>query len=85
MYCVRVVIEPVVENGIVKNYGLYAPEWPGCVASGDSMQEAVALMRQALAMHLPAVGRGAIPPYNLLLVLLWSDRGTGHEGPVVWR
>lgn len=69
MYCVRVVIEPVVEDGIVKNYGLYAPEWPGCVAFGDSVQEAVALIRQALAMHLPAADGGPILPCNLLLIL----------------
>lgn len=52
---VRVVIEPVVENGWVQSYSLFAPDWPGCVASADTVQEAVDLMRQSLSWHLQAV------------------------------
>ena len=34
------------------NYGAYAPDLPGCVALGDTVQETVANMRKSIEMHL---------------------------------
>lgn len=35
-----------------KNYSAYAPEVPGCVATGSTEKEAEANMRTALELHL---------------------------------
>jgi predicted RNase H-like HicB family nuclease len=33
-------------------YGAYAPDLPGCAAAGRTKREAVALLRQAIVLHL---------------------------------
>jgi len=35
-----------------ENYSAYAPEFPGCVATGSTEKEAEANMRGALELHL---------------------------------
>jgi len=42
-----VVVEPS-ENG----YGAYVPDLPGCVALGDSIDETLRLIQEAISMHL---------------------------------
>lgn len=37
------------------NWGAYAPDLPGCVALGDTVEETVELMREAMDMHLSAM------------------------------
>ncbi|MHB8296911.1 MAG: type II toxin-antitoxin system HicB family antitoxin [Acidimicrobiales bacterium] len=34
------------------NYGAWAPDLPGCVATGPSVEECEAEMREAIAFHL---------------------------------
>jgi len=34
------------------NYSAYAPDLPGCVATGGSIEETEAQMREAIAFHL---------------------------------
>ena len=41
----------VLEKGS-RNYSAYAPEVPGCVATGKTREETLQLMREALALHL---------------------------------
>ncbi|HEX8229835.1 MAG TPA: type II toxin-antitoxin system HicB family antitoxin [Chloroflexia bacterium] len=41
----------VVEKG-PRNYSAYAPEIPGCVATGATKDETLRLMREALQIHL---------------------------------
>jgi predicted RNase H-like HicB family nuclease len=41
----------ILERG-ASNYSAYAPDFPGCVAAADSEEETVALMKQALEMHI---------------------------------
>ena len=41
----------ILERG-PNNYSAYAPDFPGCVAAADSEDEIVALMREALALHI---------------------------------
>ena len=36
----------------VGNHSAYAPDFPGCVAAADTEQETVALMKEALEMHI---------------------------------
>lgn len=41
----------IIEKG-EQSYGAYAPDLPGCVAVGDSVEEVEQNMRAAIAMHL---------------------------------
>ena len=34
------------------NYSAYAPDLPGCIAAGDTVQETKLLMQGAIEMHL---------------------------------
>ncbi|MGO8686332.1 MAG: type II toxin-antitoxin system HicB family antitoxin [Candidatus Dormibacteria bacterium] len=46
------------------SFGAYSPDLPGCVALGDTLEETVQLMREAVAEHLAAMRRDGdpIPP-----------------------
>ena len=33
-------------------YGAYTPEFPGCIAAGDTLEETEALMREAICYHI---------------------------------
>ena len=45
------------------NYSAYAPDLPGCVATGASVEEAEAQMREAIAFHLDGLREdGALVP-----------------------
>ncbi len=44
----------VVEKG-PRNYSAYAPEVPGCVATGKTRDETLRLMGEALQMHLEGI------------------------------
>ncbi len=44
----------VVEKG-TRNYSAYAPEVPGCVATGKTCEETLRNMREALQMHLEGI------------------------------
>ncbi len=41
----------VIEKG-ENSYGAYAPDVPGCVAVGDSVEETLKLIKEALEFHL---------------------------------
>jgi predicted RNase H-like HicB family nuclease len=45
----------IVEKGDKGNYGVYAPDLPGCVSVGDTPQEALKNMHGALAMHIKSM------------------------------
>ncbi len=34
------------------NFSAYAPDLPGCVATGSTVEEVAAYMREAIALHL---------------------------------
>ena len=34
------------------SYGAYVPDLPGCVAAGDTREEVVKLIREAIELHL---------------------------------
>lgn len=44
------------------SYSAYAPEVPGCVATGSTEKEAEANMRIALEMHLRGMQEDGLPP-----------------------
>ena len=41
----------IIEHG-AKNFSAYAPDFPGCVAAADTEEETIALMKDALEMHI---------------------------------
>lgn len=41
----------IIEHGL-ENFSAYAPDFPGCVAAADTEQETLALMKEALEMHI---------------------------------
>lgn len=46
------------------NYGAWAPDLPGCVAVGDTVEEVERLMREAIQFHLEGMREDGdpIPP-----------------------
>jgi predicted RNase H-like HicB family nuclease len=42
----------IVIDGEDKSFSAYAPELPGCIATGKSVVEVEALMREAIEFHL---------------------------------
>ena len=46
----------VLEKG-VESYGAYVPDLPGCVAVGETQEEALSLIREAIALHLEDLRR----------------------------
>ncbi len=46
------------------NYSAYVPDLPGCVATGASIEEVEAQMREAIALHLEGLREDgtAVPP-----------------------
>jgi predicted RNase H-like HicB family nuclease len=52
----------VVERG-PHSFGAYVPDLPGCVAAGESREEVLELIREAIEMHLEALrAQGEEPP-----------------------
>lgn len=44
----KVVLEPSDEGG----YTVYVPSLPGCISEGDTIEEALANIREAIELHL---------------------------------
>jgi predicted RNase H-like HicB family nuclease len=58
----------VIEKG-KKNYGVYVPDIPGCVSVGDTVEECLANIREALQAHLAGMhedGDRAPDPVSLV-------------------
>ena len=43
------------------NYSAYAPDLPGCVAAGNTVQETVQLMCEAMQMHVEGLVEDGLP------------------------
>lgn len=43
------------------NYSAYVPDLPGCVATGASPDQAEALLREAIAMHIAGMREDGLP------------------------
>ena len=50
----------VLEKG-KDGYGAYVPDLPGCVAVGDSKEEALALIQEAIILHLEMLREDGLP------------------------
>lgn len=45
-----------------QNYSAYVPDLPGCIATGSSLAEVEAEIRQAIALHLHGMLEDGIAP-----------------------
>ena len=57
----------VIEKGD-SNFSAYAPDLPGCVAAGDTIEEVERLMRRAIEIHIAGLREDGIvvpPPTSL--------------------
>ncbi len=43
------------------NYSAYAPDLPGCIATGSTVQEVEQLIREAIVFHLEGLRKDSIP------------------------
>ena len=50
----------VIEKG-EHNYSAYAPDLPGCVSTGKTLDEVKAEMRAAIAFHLDGLRQDGLP------------------------
>ena len=56
----------VIENGET-SFGAYVPDLPGCVAVGETREEAMTLIREAIEFHLEGIkedGEGMPEPHS---------------------
>ena len=51
----------LVEGGPPANYSAWAPDLPGCVATGDDIDECAQNMRDAIAFHLEGLESAVSP------------------------
>ncbi len=52
---------PVIIEASPSNYGIYCEELPGCVAGGDTLEEAIQNMREIIPLHLEAMREAGLP------------------------
>lgn len=43
------------------NFSAYSPDLPGCVATGDTKEETLQRMREAIAIHLEGLREDGLP------------------------
>ena len=61
----------VVEKGEA-GYGAYVPDLPGCIAAGDTREEVLTLIREAVALHVEGLresGEPVPPPSSVAEVI----------------
>lgn len=51
----------LIEGGPPSNYSAWSPDLPGCAATGTSLEEVEAEMRNAIALHLEGLAAGGDP------------------------
>jgi len=50
----------IIEKG-PKSYGAYVPDLPGCVAAGDSRDEVMSLIQEAMEFHIEGLKQEGLP------------------------
>ncbi len=58
----------IVEQGDT-SFGAYVPDLPGCVAVGETRDEAIDLIREAIEMHIDSLrenGEPVPPPHSFV-------------------
>lgn len=65
------------------NYSAYSPDLPGCVATGNTREETLQRMSDAIAMHLEGLREDGLPippPSSSAEYLAVVGRGVGRQG-----
>ncbi|MCL2345789.1 MAG: type II toxin-antitoxin system HicB family antitoxin [Desulfobulbus sp.] len=44
-----------------KNYSAYVPDLPGCIATGDTIEEVETEIREAIAFHIEGLREDGLP------------------------
>ena len=55
------------------NYSAYVPDLPGCVATGDSLQETENLIREAIKFHIEGLLEDGLPIPESTSVVEYMD------------
>jgi predicted RNase H-like HicB family nuclease len=50
----------VIEEG-ASSYGAYVPDLPGCIAAAETKAEALAMIREAIELHIDDLRSGGVP------------------------
>jgi predicted RNase H-like HicB family nuclease len=50
----------IIEAG-EQNYSAYVPDLPGCIATGQTLEEVKQVMREAIAFHLEGLREEGLP------------------------
>ena len=50
----------VIEEG-ASSFGAYVPDLPGCIAAGETREEVLILIREAIAFHLEGMKEDGLP------------------------
>ena len=72
----------VIERG-KRNYGAYVPDVPGCVAVGDTVQEALASIREALEFHFEGMREDGHPLPDPASLVDYVEVNTAPVSPKV--
>lgn len=62
----KIVLEPSEEGG----YTVYVPSLPGCISEGDTREEALANIREAIELYLEPTEDDALPQEKAEMVEL---------------
>jgi len=44
------------------NFSAYVPDLPGCIATGESIEEVERLIREAIVLHIEGMREDSVPP-----------------------
>jgi predicted RNase H-like HicB family nuclease len=61
----------VIIEKVGSNFGAYVPDLPGCIATGESVEEVEILIREAIEFHIEGMREdGQTPPVPNAVTLL---------------
>ncbi|HYE21058.1 MAG TPA: type II toxin-antitoxin system HicB family antitoxin [Tepidisphaeraceae bacterium] len=62
----------IIERASDASYSAYVPDFPGCVACGDSADEARQLIAEAVGLHIESLREHgeAVPPPSMTATLI---------------
>jgi predicted RNase H-like HicB family nuclease len=44
-----------------RNYGAHSPDFPGCIATGETVEKTLCLMREAIELHARGLEEDGLP------------------------
>lgn len=59
-----------------KNYSAYVPDLPGCIATGETVEETQRLLREAIALHVAGLREDGLEvpePSSVVTYVEFSD------------